>query len=277
MGLRHPHRTDISHVRSEYFEAAEVVGDTWAQLRREAKRTLEAEPSLDALLGAVIFERASLASSSASIIARLVAEDEREREIHSSLVAGILAENQRLTHFACLDLRASQRAGQAGATALRTYLFSPGFHALQCHRVCHWLWKRGRSEIALRLQAAARRRSGVGIHPSAEIGHGVVLDDGGAISVGENCSIGNDVRLGAGVLVCRSDVAPGSAGPRLSDAVTLRAGARVIGAVSLGAGCVVREATDVLEDVAPFAVVEGVAARIAGHGQARDSFARVPT
>ncbi len=203
MGLRHPHRTDICNVRSEYFEAAELVGDTWAQLRREARRILETEPSLDALLSALIFERASLASSSASIIARLVGDEAWEREPHSSLVVDILAENQRLTHFACLDLRASQRAGPAGATALRTYLFSPGFHALQCHRVCHWLWKRGRFELALRLQAAALRRSGIGIHPSVEVGHGVILDDGGAISVGENSSIGNDVRLGAGVLVCR--------------------------------------------------------------------------
>lgn len=267
MGLEHPHRTDFTQVRREYFEAIELVGETWVRLRTEARRMLEREPSLDAQLTSLIFERASLASSSASLTAHLVSDDRQERDFYSSLVADILSENQRLVHFACLDLLAPHRAGPQRATVLERYVFSARFHALQCHRICNWLWNRDRVELALQLQAAAERRSGIAIHPSVNVGHGIILDDGGAVTLGENASIGNNVRLGAGVLVCRSGAVPGSGAPRLSDAVTLGAGARVIGPVSLGTGSAVREGSTVLQDVAPFEVVQGDPARVIGHNE----------
>src|SRR5262249_6403508 len=74
-------------------------------------------------------------------------------------------------------------------------LYYKGFHAIQAHRLMHWLWHKGRKDFALYLQS---RRSAVfqcDIHPAAKIGRGIFLDHATGLVVGETAVIEDDVSM----------------------------------------------------------------------------------
>jgi len=64
-------------------------------------------------------------------------------------------------------------------------LYFKGFHALQTHRLAHWLWRNGRSDFALVLQSLASQIFQTDIHPAARIGKGVFFDHAPGVVIGE--------------------------------------------------------------------------------------------
>jgi serine O-acetyltransferase len=48
---------------------------------------------------------------------------------------------------AVTDLVAIRTRDPAAENYLRPFLYYKGFHALQCHRIGHWLWRDGRREL----------------------------------------------------------------------------------------------------------------------------------
>ena len=81
-------------------------------------------------------------------------------------------------------------------------LYFKGFHAIQTHRLAHWLWKQGRHDFALYLQSRSSEVFQTDIHPAARIGRGIFLDHATGLVVGatavieDNVSILQDVTLG---------------------------------------------------------------------------------
>ena len=53
---------------------------------------------------------------------------------------------------------------------LEPVLYFKGFHAIQTHRLAHWLWNRGRQDFALYLQSRSSEVFQTDIHPAARIG-----------------------------------------------------------------------------------------------------------
>ena len=49
-------------------------------------------------------------------------------------------------------------------------LYFKGFHAIQTHRLAHWLWGKGRKDFALYLQSRSSAVFQTDIHPAAQIG-----------------------------------------------------------------------------------------------------------
>ena len=73
------------------------------------------------------------------------------------------------------------------------FLFFKGFHALQAHRVAHWLWQEGRKTLAQFFQNQISVTLGVDFRPAARIGGGVMLDHATGIVIGETAVIEDDV------------------------------------------------------------------------------------
>ena len=71
-------------------------------------------------------------------------------------------------------------------------LFYKGFHALQSHRVAHWLWNQQRHSLAFYLQNQMSAIFGVDIHPAAKIGCGIMLDHATGIVIGETAVVDDD-------------------------------------------------------------------------------------
>ena len=75
------------------------------------------------------------------------------------------------------------------------FLYYKGFHALQWHRVGHWLWRSRRRDLADFLQSRVSEVFAVDLPPAVPIGSGVFIDHGTGLVVGETAVIGDNVSI----------------------------------------------------------------------------------
>jgi len=143
-------------------------------------------------------------------------------------------------------------------------LYYKGFHAIQTHRLAHWLWNKGRKDFAYYLQS---RSSGVfqcDIHPASRIGRGIFLDHATGLVVGETASIGDDVSMLHGVTLGGTGKDHGDRHPKIHDGVLIGAGASVIGNIEVGHCARIAAGSVVLKAVPNNVTVAGVPAKVVG-------------
>lgn len=126
---------------------------------------------------------------------------------------------------------------------IRTY---PGFIAIAFYRIAHELLKLNTPLIPRILTEYAHSKTGIDIHPGAQIGEYLCIDHGTGIVIGETAVLGNNVKLYQGVTLGALSVSKSLAGtkrhPTLEDNVviysntTILGGSTVIGANSIIGG-----------------------------------------
>ena len=87
----------------------------------------------------------------------------------------------------------------AARSKLSIFLLYPGVHAIINHRIAHWFYKKKMFFIARVISQHSRRRTGIEIHPGAQIGKRLVIDHGMGVVIGETTVIGDHVKLYQGV------------------------------------------------------------------------------
>ncbi|HAY71162.1 MAG TPA: serine acetyltransferase [Saprospirales bacterium] len=75
----------------------------------------------------------------------------------------------------------------------------PGFFALAIHRIAHICWNLGLHSVARIFSEHVHGKTGIDIHPGAQIGRRLAIDHGTGIVIGETCIIGDDVKIFQGV------------------------------------------------------------------------------
>ncbi len=143
---------------------------------------------------------------------------------------------------------------------LTILLYFKGFHAIQIHRIAHYLWHHGRRSIALYIQSRNSIVSGVDIHPAACIGQGVMFDHATGIVVGETAVIEDNVSLLQGVTLGGTGKESGDRHPKVRKGVMIGSGAKILGNIDIGEGARVGAGSVVLRDVAAHTTVVGVPA-----------------
>lgn len=138
----------------------------------------------------------------------------------------------------------------------------PGFHALQMHRIAHFLWRRGLRFPARLLAHFSRFLTGVEIHPGAVIGAGCFIDHGMGVVIGETAEIGENVTLYQGAVLGGRGTAKGKRHPTIGDNVVVAAGAKILGSFKVGENSKIGAGAVVLKDVPPNCTVVGVPGRI---------------
>lgn len=113
---------------------------------------------------------------------------------------------------------------------IRTY---PGFTAICIYRIAHQLWQSGVPLIPRILTEHAHSKTGIDIHPGAQIGRYLYIDHGTGVVIGETCIIGDHVKLYQGVTLGALSVEKVFAGkqrhPIIEDHVIIYAGATILG------------------------------------------------
>lgn len=113
---------------------------------------------------------------------------------------------------------------------IRTY---PGFTAICVFRVAHQLWQAGVPLIPRILTEYAHSKTGIDIHPGAQIGRYLHIDHGTGVVIGETCIIGDHVKLYQGVtlgaLSVEKSLANTQRHPIIEDHVIIYAGATILG------------------------------------------------
>ena len=147
---------------------------------------------------------------------------------------------------------------------LEPVLFFKGFHALQCHRLAHWLWKRDRRDFALYLQARSSEVFQTDINPAARIGKGIFLDHATGLVVGETAVIEDDVSMLHGVTLGGTGKQGGDRHPKIRKGVLIGAGAKILGNIEVGQCSRIAAGSVVLQPVPRNKTVAGVPAKVVG-------------
>jgi serine O-acetyltransferase len=113
---------------------------------------------------------------------------------------------------------------------IRTY---PGFYAIACYRIGNSLCKLNIPLIPRILTENAHNKTGIDIHPKAEIGDNFCIDHGTGIVIGETTVIGVKVKLYQGVtlgaLSVKKTMAKIKRHPTIEDNVVIYAGSTILG------------------------------------------------
>ncbi len=134
--------------------------------------------------------------------------------------------------------------------------------ALESYDIAHEYYLKGDTYAARRISQEARRRTGIEIHPGAEIGECLMIDHGMGVVIGETAKIGNYVMMYHGVTLGGTGKDHVHRHPTIGDHVVIGAGATLLGPIHIGNGAKIGAGAVVLQDVPAGATAVGVPARI---------------
>ena len=83
-------------------------------------------------------------------------------------------------------------------STMEVFLY-PSFHAILKYRKAHKLYLKKHYYRARRISQKTARKTGIEIHPGAQIGEGLFIDHGHGVVIGETAIIGDNVTLYQGV------------------------------------------------------------------------------
>jgi serine O-acetyltransferase len=139
--------------------------------------------------------------------------------------------------------------GDPGATGIDEIILSyPGLYAITCYRVAHALLELGSTIVPRMITEHAHERTGIDIHPGAQIGRSFFIDHGTGIVIGATTVIKDRVRIYQGVTLGALSLPAGKARqqehskrhPTIEDDVIIYAGATILGGDTvIGKGAVV--------------------------------------
>lgn len=147
--------------------------------------------------------------------------------------------------FLVADLRAALEGDPEASSAPEILLGHPGMAALIHHRMAHALHGLDAALPARLIVDIARFKTGIDIHPAAEIGEGLFIDHGAGLVIGETAVLGRQVRLHQGVTLGARHAPDGGISkglprhPIVEDDVVIHAAATVLGRITVGRGSVI--------------------------------------
>lgn len=240
------------------------VEAAWRMLRQQAARGAEAEPELGPRLDRLVLSAGSFAEAVASRLAELLAGSHLPAEMVRELTLEAAAADPSLMEGAARDLRAHAERDPAVIDPIQPFLFAKGFPAVQAQRVSHYLWQRGRTLLALTLHDMVGSRLSVDIHPAARLGHGIFIDHGHGVVIGETAVVEDDVSMLHGVTLGGDGKERGDRHPKVRRGVLIGAGAKILGNIVVGEGARVAAGSIVLSEVPPHVTVAGIPAKPVG-------------
>jgi len=166
----------------------------------------------------------------------------------------------------------------AARTTLEVLTNYPGLHAINFHRIAHWLWNSNIKWLGRQISTTSRWLTGIEIHPGAVIGRRFFIDHGMGVVIGETAQIGDDVTLYHGVTLGGTSWQKGKRHPTLANNVVVGAGAKVLGPILIGSGARIGSNAVVVTEVPENATVVGIPGRIvqkrANENSKRNEFAK---
>ena len=208
----------------------------------------------------------------------------------SNLTSDFVAALPHIRELVDTDIRASLEADPLQGSFDELVFCSPGVAAILRHRVAHELYLLGVPLMAKIVAEDSHSKTGIDIHPGAEIGEGFSIANGAGLSIGETTVIGSHVRihqsvtLGDGFAVVSDAAEPSrdahsnivhrtvtllssraedSASesrsrrhPLIEDGVVIHAGASLYGPIVIGKGSVIGRNVWLTDDVPPGVRIE---------------------
>jgi len=243
--------------------------DLWERMREEAAVKASEEPILGSYFHATVLNHSSFQAALSFRLASKLDTPMLPTMMIRDVIEEAMEESKTILGAAEIDVLATYSRDPACPDLSTPFMYFKGFHALQAHRVAHWLWHNGRTTLAAFFQNQISVTLGVDMHPAARIGSGIMLDHATGIVVGETAVIEDDVSILHSVTLGGTGKDSGDRHPKIRRGVLLAAGCKVIGNIEVGEGAKVGAGSVVLDDVPPRVTVAGVPAEIVGRPSGR--------
>ncbi len=160
------------------------------------------------------------------------------------------------------DIACVRDRDPAARSALEIFFLYPGLKAVRSHRRAHWCYEHKLFFLARLISQRSSKRTGIEIHPAAQIGKRLFIDHGTGVVIGETAVIGDDVTLYQGVTLGGTGHHTGKRHPTIGSNVLIGAGAKVLGPFSVGDNSNIAAGAVVLDEIPPNSTAVGVPARV---------------
>ncbi len=240
------------------------IDPVWSRILSEAEQAVADEPLLGGLLHSSILHHASIENALAYRIAMKLASGEMSEQLLREICDSAYRADASLALSARADIVAVYERDPACHRFLQPLMFFKGYQAVQAYRMAHWLWTKGRRDMAYFFQMRISEVFGVDIHPAARIGRGIMIDHAHSIVIGETAVVGDNVSLLHSVTLGGTGKEDEDRHPKIGDGVLIGAGAKVLGNIKIGHCSRIAAGSVVLHDVPPKSTVAGVPAKVVG-------------
>lgn len=136
------------------------------------------------------------------------------------------------------DIQAAYEGDPAAINTEEILLSYPSVDAVSIYRIAHELYRKEVPIIPRVMSEFAHQRTGIDIHPGANIGDYFFIDHGTGVVIGETCIIGNHVKIYQGVTLGAKSFTLDEKGnpvkgvkrhPNIENNVVIYAGATILG------------------------------------------------
>jgi serine O-acetyltransferase len=186
----------------------------------------------------------------------------RLRQLAHELTIEFLAGLPAIRELLATDTEAAFNGDPAARSKDEIIVAYPFIEAIAVQRLAHQLYRKGIALIPRIMTEWAHRRTGMDIHPGAQIGSHFFVDHCTGTVVGETCVIGNHVKLYHGVTLGAKSTSGGQQlrglkrHPTIEDRVTIYPGATILGGDTvIGAGSTIGGNVFIMQSVAPNSLV----------------------
>jgi len=236
----------------------------WERLRHEAQDVLAREPVLTTLLLTAVLDRHSFEEAVIHRLAQRLANNVVSDGLLVDGFARALDADPDIAKGFRADLAAVLDRDPACERLIEPLLYFKGFHAIQTHRLAHWMWNNEQRDFALYLQSRSSDLFQTDINPAARFGRGIFLDHATGLVVGATAVIDDDVSILQNVTLGGTGKEVGDRHPKIKHGVMIGAGAKILGNIEVGACSRIAAGSVVLHPVPPNSTVAGVPAKIVG-------------
>ncbi len=155
------------------------------------------------------------------------------------------------------EIRIIRERDPAIHSNMEVFLY-PSFKVMIYYRIAHKLYLKGHYFLARWISQKAVRKTGIEIHPGAQIGKGFFIDHGNGVIIGETTIIGDNVTLYQGVTLGGTGKEQGKRHPTIGNNVMISTGAKILGSFKIGDNSKIGAGSVVLKEVPPGSTVVGV-------------------
>ena len=236
----------------------------WARIREEAEQVVQRERELASFIYSVVLHHDTLEDAIVHRISERLSHADVGGELIRQAYADALQDDPSIGMAFRADIVAIHDRDPATHRYIEPVLYYKGFHAIQTHRLAHWLYGKSRRDFAYYLQSRSSAVFQCDINPAARIGRGIFLDHATGFVVGETAVIEDDVSI-------LHDVTLGGTGkehedrhPKIRRGVMIGAGAKILGNIEIGHCARIAAGSVVIKPVPNNVTVAGVPAKVVG-------------
>jgi len=254
----------IAEARQPQLDTIRNPGDLWPLMRVEAQAKAQQEPILGSYFHATILNHATFGDALSFRLASKLDNPMLPTMLIRDVIAEAMSDDETLLSAAEIDVLATFTRDPACDDLSTPFLFYQGFHALQAHRVAHWVWTQGRKTLAQFFQNQISVTLGIDIHPAAQMGSGIMFDHATGIVIGETAVVEDDVSILHSVTLGGTGKSSGDRHPKIRPGVLLSAGCKIIGNIDVGKNSKVGAGSVMPTHVPPNVTAAGVPAKHVG-------------